>query len=205
MIDSLTEFTVVPGYHRSRTRYDVYAKGSRDPVAQARLDRAPDSLLPLQVFTGPGLDQPAGWVSFTTAIGPDRARIGKVEGRRDPFGKKRTFTQNGLPVLHGTRAGVAGSMRDGLPVAREFLVGGVADMALSGHLKFSARTAPASSSPGRPASGPGTRCASTTTGSVGSWYWPPSCTTTASTTRIPTRGSAISSATRSSTEFLSVS
>lgn len=139
MIDSLTDFTVVPEYHRNRTLYHVYAKGTRQPVAQARVDGSPDTLHSLQVFTGPGLDQPIGWVSFVKATGPDGVRIGEVDGRRGAIGKdKWTFTQNGLPVLQGARAGVAGSLRDGLPVVRDFLTGGVADMALSAHLKFSA-------------------------------------------------------------------
>jgi hypothetical protein len=139
MLDLLTRFTVIPEYHRARTLYHVHVKGTREPVAQARIERAPDTLHPLEVFTGPGLDQPAGWVSFGYALAPDRTRLGNVGGRRGTIGRdKWTFAQNGLPVLHGARAGVAGTLRDSLPVVRDFLTGGVADMALSAHLKFSA-------------------------------------------------------------------
>lgn len=134
MIDSLTDFTVVPEYHRYRTLYHVQAKGSRKPVAQARTDRHM-----LQVFTGPGLDQPAGWMNSGTALGPDGERIGEVDSRRGFIhGDTWTFEQNGLPVLVGARAGVVGTLRDGLPLVRDFLTSGVADMALSAHLKFSA-------------------------------------------------------------------
>lgn len=139
MLDSLTDFTVIPSYHRARTRFDVYAEGSRDPVAQVRGDRGPDTLRPLDVFTGPALDQAAGWVNAVLAIGPDRARIGKVAGGKRLFGKDRwVFAQNGLPELQGKRAGALGSLRDAAPIARDFLTGGVADAALSARLRFSA-------------------------------------------------------------------
>lgn len=139
MIDSLTEFSVVPEYHRSRTLYHVYARGSRDPVAQARVDRSPDTMRPLQVFTGPGLDQPAGWVNSLTASGPDGVKIGAIDVRRSAVRKDEwIFAQSGLPELHGKRAGVNNALRDGLPVVRDFLIGGLADAALSAHLRFSA-------------------------------------------------------------------
>lgn len=135
MIATLTEFAVVPEYHRSRTVYHVHADG--EPVAQARSDQAPDSLHPLEVFTGPGLDQPVGWVSFTSATGPDRVKIGQVSRRRGMLGKEKwTVTQNGLPELSGERAGVVGSLRD-TALVRGVLTSGVADAALSAHLRFS--------------------------------------------------------------------
>jgi hypothetical protein len=140
MLESLTRFTVVPEYHRSRTLYHVHVKGTREPVAQARIERAPDTWHPFQVFTGQGLDQLAGWVSSISALGPDKAKIGEVSSRYGALGKEKwTVTQYGLPELQGGRAGVAGALRDGLPVVRGFLIGGVADAALSAHLRFSAQ------------------------------------------------------------------
>lgn len=131
MSDSLTDFTVVPEYNRSRTVYHVHVGGAREPVAQARSSRAPDSLHPLEVFTGPGLDQPAGWVSFTSAMSPDRVKIGQVSRRRGMLGKEKwAVTQNGLPELSGERAGAVGSLRDSALV-RGVLTSGVADAALS--------------------------------------------------------------------------
>lgn len=139
MIDSLTEFTVVPEYHRSRMLYHVHVKGAPEPVAQARADRAPGSPGLLKVFTGPGLDQPAGWVNADLAAAADRRRLGNVAGRYRAGSKGRwTFAQDGLPVLQGTRAGIVGTLRDSLPVVRDFLTGGIADAALSARLKFSA-------------------------------------------------------------------
>jgi hypothetical protein len=143
VIDSLTEFTVVPEYHRSRTLYHVYSGGSRTPVAQARIDRAPDTLRPLEVFTGPGLDQPAGWVNSFSARGPDRVMIGEVNSRFGLVGKaKWVFAQDGLPEMQGKRAGVTNALRDGLPMVRDILTGGIADAALSAHLRFSGPDCP---------------------------------------------------------------
>lgn len=139
MIESLTEFTVIPEYHGNRTAYHIHAKDGEAPVAQLRKDDAYDSPVPLQLFTGPGLDQPAGWVTSKAAMGPDRVRVGVVNLDRKVLSGKAawTFSQDGLPELRGERVGSAGAIRENWLV-RDYLTSGLADGVLSFHARFSA-------------------------------------------------------------------
>ncbi|GAA5196418.1 hypothetical protein GCM10023322_65310 [Rugosimonospora acidiphila] len=134
MIDSLTAFTVVPEYGRSRTVYQVLVGDQSAPVAQLRKDSAYDSLRPLAAFTGPGLDQHVGWVSAFRARGVDRVEVGRVEHRGGSTwsGERWSFAQAGLPELRGEQVGLGGKLRGRLPLQ------GFVDGVLSVHLRFGA-------------------------------------------------------------------
>lgn len=137
-LDSLTDFTLLPEYHRDRTLYHVHAKTAGGAVALLRSDDIYDSGRPLQVLTGPGLDQPAGWVSWSGAKNADGTVLGKVSRKRGVVRKDAwIFAQHGLPELQGERPGVVGAMRETLP-ARMVLGEGLKDTALSLRLRFSA-------------------------------------------------------------------
>lgn len=113
MIDTLSEFTVAPEYHRDRTLYHVRRKDS-DLVAQLRADAPVRNLRNgLQVFTGPALDQPAGWVSWTEAKTPDGVPVGTI-GRQNRGSRKESwiFAQADLPELSGELSGATGVLRN---------------------------------------------------------------------------------------------
>lgn len=143
MIDSLTTFTVAPKYTPARTFYRVYVKGTREPVAEVRVEPGLPLIHTFPVLTGPGLDQLAGRVNAVYAEDADGRRIGQVDKRRGVFTRTTwTFAQDGLPELRGVRAGFVGSLRDKLPVVRDFLANSLVDILLSLHLKFSAPGCP---------------------------------------------------------------
>lgn len=138
MINALIDFTVTPEYHRNRTVYHIRVKGAKDPVAQLRKDSAYGSRRPLIAYTGQALDQRVGAVAINTASDARGVVAGEVNWRQGAIRKDSwTFSQPGLPELHGERAGAVSAVREAWP-ARMVLADGGGDSVFSVRLRFSA-------------------------------------------------------------------
>lgn len=137
MIRSLDSFTVSVDYGRAHTTFNVHADGRREPVARMHKDEAYDHMRKLYgVYTGAQLSELIGYVQPFAAIAADRTPIGKVDHKRQPFGKDHwVFTQNDLGVLTGTAAGISSKAKLTFPL-NIVLDRAVVDAALAFRLHF---------------------------------------------------------------------
>lgn len=138
MIDTLTEFSVIPEYQRNRTFYHVRAQHS-GTVAHLRAEVPVRDLRGgLHVLAGPGLDQPAGWIGWTEAKTASGVTVGTVGRNRGRSGKDSwIFAQAGMPELTGEFAGASGALRNSR-VLRDALAGHLAGGAFPLRLRFTA-------------------------------------------------------------------
>jgi hypothetical protein len=118
VIPRLDAATVVPRHERDSTTYDVLPADAQAPVLRLFKPTYYDSLQPLTVLAGPGLDQQAGWVSAKSAAGPDRVKLGSVEQRSRFLTSTHswTFDQVGLGRLTGRPEGAGSKLLHGSPL-----------------------------------------------------------------------------------------
>ncbi|MEV6058123.1 hypothetical protein [Streptomyces sp. NPDC052107] len=112
MIQTLSSFTVTADYGRAHTTYNVHVDGQQAPVARMHKDTVYSSPSEYRVYTGPRLDELAGYVTDFSAKAADRTPLGKVDTRtRALRDNEWTVIQNGLGELTGESAGVSTKLR----------------------------------------------------------------------------------------------
>ncbi|RAG80880.1 hypothetical protein DN069_35840 [Streptacidiphilus pinicola] len=136
-VPQLDEAMVLVRNERDSTTFDVLPGRSEVPVVRLYKPYFYDSPHPLQVFTGPRLDTPAGWVTAVGAKDVERVMRGTVSHEPGSRGRRETWTaeQPGLPALTGVARGTGARLRHGTTVAAVPLAGAL-EMAFEYRVRF---------------------------------------------------------------------
>lgn len=113
MLNSITEFTIVPEYKIRGTTFWVRVPGSDHPVARIRRDVGiTGSVGELhRVFIGPNLDEFAGFVTPTAAYDAAKTKVGHLEFDDSGYAtmeQPTVFCQNGMNPFTERACGVMG-------------------------------------------------------------------------------------------------